>query len=61
MKQPSAFEHLLYLLSELERLVDRHDIQLPASQTETIRHRLAPIALKVAQAAQRGTHEPPTR
>jgi len=60
MKKPSAFENFLYLLSELERVVDRHDIQWPAPQSRLIQHRLAQIAtnVKVAQAAQRRARKP---
>lgn len=62
MKKPSAFENFLYLLSELERAVNQHDIQWPAPQSRLIQNRLARIASKVkgAQATQRGAHKPPT-
>jgi len=61
MKKPSAFENFLYLLSELERVIDMRDIRWPVPQCRPIQNRLAQIATKVkaAQAAQRRSDKPP--
>lgn len=62
MKKPSAFENFLYLLSELERVVDKRDIPWTAPQNRLIQNRLLQIVAKVkmAQAAQRRTRRPTT-
>lgn len=50
MTRPSTFEDFLYLLSELERVVDRRDVRFPSDQADIIRNRLARIAARVSEA-----------
>lgn len=45
---PKPFEHFLYLLFEMERIVEGGRITWPAGQANAIRKRLAQIAVKVA-------------
>jgi hypothetical protein len=47
--KPSAFDHFLFLLSEMERVADRQDIRWPDGHTSAIKTRLAYILLKVGE------------
>ncbi|MGE4048391.1 MAG: hypothetical protein AB7F35_26285 [Acetobacteraceae bacterium] len=57
-KRPTAYEHFLYLLGEMERVVDSGHIRWPARQTRTIQNRLTQIVQNVtAQASKRPKEE----
>jgi hypothetical protein len=53
---PTTFEYFLYLLIEMERLVERGCIKWPPGQTDPILQRIAVIAAKVVLASDR--HKP---
>ena len=52
----TAYKHFLYLLFEMERVVERGGIRWPAGQASAIQSRLAQIARRVAQASDRASH-----
>ena len=49
INKPTAFDHFLFLLSEMERVADRPDIRWPVRQTSAIKARLARILQNVGQ------------
>lgn len=55
--KPTALDHFLFLLSEMERMVDNDDIRWPAGRTNAIKARLAHVLLSVGHPASRD--EPP--
>jgi hypothetical protein len=55
---PTAYEHLLYLLFELERAVGRGGIDWSTADADLIQGRLARIAEKVARESGRGNAAP---
>jgi hypothetical protein len=46
---PTAYENFLYLLHEMERVLERGQIQWPAGKARIIKDRLARIARKVGE------------
>ncbi|MBV8398810.1 MAG: hypothetical protein JOZ17_08720 [Acetobacteraceae bacterium] len=48
---PTAFEHFLYLLTEIERILERGQVVWPPGQADRVQDRLARIAQTVAQAS----------
>jgi hypothetical protein len=47
--KPTAFDHFLFLLSEMELVADRHDIRWPVHRIGAIKARLALILQNVGQ------------
>lgn len=44
---PTAYEHLLYLVREVERVIERGGIDWSSDETDNIRRRLAAIMVKI--------------
>ena len=51
----TEYEHFLYLLSELEKVIKRGRIKWPADNTGAVERRLAQIILKVSEKNLEGT------